>query len=643
MERSRSKRNYHYDQDYDGDSIARSKPRFNNNYGGGGGNNRYRGGGGGGVNGRPSKSHPETMATTTYRVLCHDAKAGGVIGKSGSIIKSIRQHTGAWINVHELVPGDAERIIEISDNRRRDPDGRMPSFSPAQEALFSVHDRILESEPQFGAEDEEDYGGVRAGGGRVVTRLVVSKLHVGCLLGKGGKIIEQMRIETKTHIRILPRETNLPRCVSLSEEIVQIVGEAAAVRNALAIVSSRLRESQHRDRSHLQGRVHSPERPFSPADDYIPQQRRQSSDRFHFRNNSFSSRQSNYAEEAPVGENVQPFYAEELVFRILCPVDKIVKVVGESEGIVDLLQNEIGVDVRVSEPVTGSDEQIIIISSEEAPDDQLFPAQEALLHIQTRIVDLVPDEDNIITTRLIVSSRDSVSLEGKAGSVSEISRVTGASVKILPREEMPRCVSINDVVVQITGEIRAARDALVELTLRLRSHMYREFSQKETPPASTSTTGPLEGVAGVIEVASSNNTTQPREGLSIAPQYKESGGPVAKVGESEQRDEVPNTASRMSVPLVTRSTLEVVLPDQVIPKLVTKSRNKLAQISEWSGASVTLVEDRPGETQNVIRISGTPEQAERAQSLLQGFILSMIEEQAFYPPDGDVFGQLVPG
>ncbi|ESQ43203.1 hypothetical protein EUTSA_v10012933mg [Eutrema salsugineum] len=645
MERSRSKRNYHYDQDYDGDSMGRSKPRYNNNnnyHFGGGGNNRYRGGGGGGGNSRPSKSHPETMATTTYRVLCLDAKAGGVIGKSGTIIKSIRQHTGAWINVHELVPGDAERIIEISDNRRRDPDGRMPSFSPAQEALFSVHDRILESEAQFGygvappPEEEEDYGGVRPGGGRVVTRLVVSRMHVGCLLGKGGKIIEQMRIETKTHIRILPRESNLPRCVSLSEEIVQIVGEPEAVKNALAIVSSRLRESQHRDRSQFQGRLHSPERPLPPADDYVPQQRRQSSERFHhgnYRSNSFSSRQSNYAAEAPaaapVGENAQPLYTEELVFRILCPVDKIVRVVGESQGIIDLLQNEIGVDTRVSEPVAGSDEQIITISSEEAPDDQLFPAQEALLHIQTRIVDLIPDKDNLITTRLLVSSRDSVCLEGKAGSVSEISRLTGASVQILAREEIPRCVSINDVVVQIAGEIRAARDALVELTLRLRSHL----SQKDTPPASTSTTGPLEGVAGVIEVASSNNTTQSREGLTssnlmllqasaIATQFKE--GSFAKAGESEHRDEVPVTTSRM--PLVTRSTLEVVLPDQAIPKLVTKSRNKLAQISEWSGASVTLVEDRPEETQNIIRISGTPEQAERAQSLLQGFILSIQED-----------------
>jgi len=41
-----------------------------------------------------------------------------------------------------------------------------------------------------------------------------------------------------------------------------------------------------------------------------------------------------------------------------------------------------------------------------------------------------------------------------------------------------------------------------------------------------------------------------------------------------------------------------------------------------SGANVTLVEDRPDVTQKIIQISGTPEQAERAQSLLQGFILS---------------------
>lgn len=231
MERSRSKRNYYYDQDYDSETLARTRPRYNHHYNNS--NHRHRGGGGGG--GRHLKAAAQDSpltVTTSYRILCHDMKAGGVIGKSGSIIKSIRQHTGAWINVHELVPGDEERIIEISDTRRRDPEGRMPSFSPAQEALLLIHERILESDAAFGVgEDDEEYigGGGRGGGGgnnRVASRLVVSRMHVGCLLGKGGKIIEQMRMETKTQIRILPRDHNLPRCVSISEEIVQVLPQS---------------------------------------------------------------------------------------------------------------------------------------------------------------------------------------------------------------------------------------------------------------------------------------------------------------------------------------------------------------------------------------------------------------------------------
>lgn len=40
---------------------------------------------------------------------------------------------------------------------------------------------------------------------------------------------------------------------------------------------------------------------------------------------------------------------------------------------------------------------------------------------------------------------------------------------------------------QIVGEIKAARNALVEMTSRLRSHLYREFFQKDpTPPISAS-------------------------------------------------------------------------------------------------------------------------------------------------------------
>ncbi|KAJ9546144.1 hypothetical protein OSB04_025851 [Centaurea solstitialis] len=709
MDRSRSKRYYYDHQDYDHmETLPRTKPRYNNNNnysgggGGGGGGGHYGGGpnnhhhqrrniGGGGGRKPPQEPPSSLMVTTSYRILCHDAKAGSVIGKSGSIIKAIRQHTGAWINVHELMPGDEERIIEISDTRRRDPDGRMPSFSPAQEALLLIHERILESDGGGGGynlgyggggDEDEDMYGPRGGGmgaNRLVTRLVVSRMHVGCLLGKGGKIIEQMRMETKTHIRVLPRDHTIPRCVEMSEEIVQVVGEMTSVKNAIEIISSRLRESQHRDRSHFHGRLQSPDRFFPPEEDFMHHQnniaRRPSMDGppnygsrvpgglNNARSFNHASRPSSYINDtgaSPVSDNAQPVYAEDLVFRILCPNNKVDSVIGQSDGFMELLRNEIGVEVKVADLAVGSDEQILIISSEEGPDDELFPAQEALLHIQTRILDLVPEKENIITTRLLLSAGEIGCLDGRDGFLSETKKMTGADIQILPRENLPQFVSVNEELVQqqkeeitflssyaylcqmgyitnsciiqtrlhklenhclmevftwgrreskeqlsvlmlillfeqIVGEIKAAREALVEVTLRLRSYLFQGFYPKDAQPPPFHAPSPV-GSASNLEAASSNNTT-PRETYAgndstIASQMTSASVPAKITGgsnsdavnqnESGAREDAPSAVNRVAVPLVTRSILEVVIPDYAVPKLITKSRNKLAQISEYN-------------------------------------------------------------
>ncbi|KAI3471230.1 hypothetical protein Pfo_027893 [Paulownia fortunei] len=538
----------------------------------------------------------------------------------------------------------------------------MPSFSPSQEALVLIHDRILETEEggyghsaAIGEDENEEYGNRGGGGGngsRVVTRLVVSRMHVGCLLGKGGKIIEQMRIETKTHIRILPRDHTLPHCVAMTEEIVQVVGDMNAVKNAIATISSRLRESQHRDRGHFHNRLHSPDRFYRADDDFhIKSTRRRSSvegPSFGLRSsastksNNYSSHSSGYVIESGSADNAQSFSGEDLVFRILCPTEKVDSVVGESDGIVELLQNEIGVNVDVADPVTGSDEHIIIISSDEGPDDELFPAQEALLHIQTRIVDLVPEIENIITTRLLLQSDEVGCLGLKDGSSLELGKIGGANVEILPREELPVGVSGTDEIVQIVGEIRAARGALVEVTSRIRSYIHREFLEKDAPAPHVSAPIPVNGT--VAPDSASNNSvtssldtqagngsvisTRQSTSTSAAPQKVKEVMPPnvepVKQNESERREVRPSILNRISVPLVTRSTLEVVIPPHAAP-LVTKSR-KLTLISKISGAAVKLIEDRPEVTEKIIQISGTPEQAERAQSLLQGFILSTDED-----------------
>lgn len=155
---------------------------------------------------------------------------------------------------------------------------------------------------------------------------------------------------------------------------IQVVGDINAVKNAIAIISARLRESQHRDRSQY-GRLHSSDQSFSLDDDFVSPpmsnpQRRSSIDGPTFgsqlstssRNNSFDGYPSNYN---PMVDKSQPFPGEDLVFRILCPIDRVDSVIGQSNGIMELLQNEIGVDVKVTDPDVGSNEQIIIVSSDE--------------------------------------------------------------------------------------------------------------------------------------------------------------------------------------------------------------------------------------------------------------------------------------
>lgn len=157
----------------------------------------------------------------------------------------------------------------------------------------------------------------------------------------------------------------------------------ASVKNAIEIISSRLRESQHRDRSHFHNRLQSPDRFFPPEDDFMHHPsnltRRQSMDGPNYgprlpgglnnsRSFSHGSRPSGYVNDTGaslVPDNAQSLYAEDLVFRILCPNSKVDNVIGQSDGFMELLQNEIGVDVRVADRVAGSDEQIIIISSDE--------------------------------------------------------------------------------------------------------------------------------------------------------------------------------------------------------------------------------------------------------------------------------------
>ena len=80
--------------------------------------------------------------------------------------------------------------------------------SPAQEAVIRVHARIAE----IGFEP----------GAAVVARLLVHSQQIGCLLGKGGFIISEMRRATGASIRIFTKD-QVPKCASYNDEVVQVI------------------------------------------------------------------------------------------------------------------------------------------------------------------------------------------------------------------------------------------------------------------------------------------------------------------------------------------------------------------------------------------------------------------------------------
>ncbi|CAK9863214.1 unnamed protein product [Sphagnum jensenii] len=409
---------------------------------------------------------------TIFRILCPGSKTGSVIGKGGNIIKALRQETGARIKIADAVPGVDERVIIISAPERDRAHGRDP-----QEALFRVHGRIVDAElpNQVSDEDEE-------GSGSVTTRLLVPNNQIGCLLGKGGKIIEQMREETGAQIRILPKE-QLPGCAVPSDELVQIFGDISVVKKALHAISTRLRENPPRDRPQGNMGVYPPGGPFlSAGDTFLPPiDPRNLGGPLLGMGPSLSGGGPPFNNIGlPVlsdvgGMNRPPISDEELVFRILCPNEKIGSVIGKGGSVIKNLREETGARIKVADAVPGSEERVIIVSANEHPDDNISPAQEAVLHIQSRVVDLGPDQDGVITTRLLVPSNQIGCLLGKGGSIiADMRRNTRANIRILAKDSLPHCALEHDELVQIVGDIRVARDALIEITTRLRRNLYRE-------------------------------------------------------------------------------------------------------------------------------------------------------------------------
>ncbi|KAJ9682898.1 hypothetical protein PVL29_018761 [Vitis rotundifolia] len=179
----------------------------------------------GGFDGVHAGHGGEASGEFSMKILCPAGKIGGVIGKGGFNVKQLQQETGASIHVEDALAESEERVIRVS------------SF----EALWNPRSQTIEAILQLQNKTSEysDKGGI-------TTRLLVPSSKVGCILGQGGHVINEMRRRTQADIRVYSKEDK-PKCASDDEELVQISGNFGVAKDALAEIASRLRVRCLRD------------------------------------------------------------------------------------------------------------------------------------------------------------------------------------------------------------------------------------------------------------------------------------------------------------------------------------------------------------------------------------------------------------
>ncbi|KAI0820211.1 hypothetical protein BC628DRAFT_1423138 [Trametes gibbosa] len=171
----------------------------------------------------PSTSGQPTppAANIHMRSLIVTQDASIIIGKAGSHVNEIREKSGARVVVSESIPGNPERILNVS--------GPLDAVSKA----FGLIVRRINDEPF----DKPSVPGSRA----VSIKFMIPNSRMGSVIGKGGTKIKE--IQEASGARLNASETMLP---GSTERLLSVSGVADAIHIATYYIGNILIEANER-------------------------------------------------------------------------------------------------------------------------------------------------------------------------------------------------------------------------------------------------------------------------------------------------------------------------------------------------------------------------------------------------------------
>ncbi|KAK7389463.1 hypothetical protein VNO78_24533 [Psophocarpus tetragonolobus] len=570
-------------------------------------------------NNNSKKRRHVTPPDTVFRIVCPATKTADVIALGGD---------GAKILVEEL-GGAEERVVVI-----------MGDDSGAQVALIRVFERMVDEETSNSP---------------VSCKLVAPTYQVGCVLGRGGKIVEKIRQESGAHIRVLP--TDQPPLPPSGDEFIQITGNFSAVKKALLSVSTCLQDNNGANSGSFKP-AQVPQRGYSASGPYAPPDH-------HSRGYCFPGPES----AGPVSHRM--FVEEEVVFKLLCHHDKVGSLIGKGGSVVRALQNETGASIQIVEAGPDSDERVVVISARETSEQKHSPSQEAVIRVHCRLTEIGFEPSTAVVAKLLVRSPQVGCLLGKGGLViSEMRRATGASIRIFSKEQI-KYISQNEEVVQVIGSLQSVQDALFHITSRIRETIFPvrtppNFSAPphlppfpEMPPPlfrprnhlmSSGHPPPQVGHPHGIDHSAVppmpadhhqhpfvHGTGRGPPNMDRAPYPRGYEGPNSPRSWNPMAVNRGNPGGTVDTILASRNenpgknanplqnpnslTIEITVPHMYLINVYGENNFNLNQIRQTSGANVAVHDPKPGATEGLVIVSGAPDQTHAAQCLIQAFIL----------------------
>ncbi|KAL3596647.1 hypothetical protein D5086_008284 [Populus alba] len=598
------------------------------------------------------KRHKDNKGTdndelVVYRILCPDEVIGSVIGKSGKVINSIRNESRARVKVVDPFPGAMYRVITIYCNVKEKGDADVDDdfhqadpLCPAQDALLKVHAAISNAVAALGDSDKRCRD-------KKECQILVPTSQSANIIGKAGATIKKLRSKTRANIKITAKDASDPThsCAMDFDNFLLITGESEAVKKALFAVSAIMYKFSPKEEIPLETTV--PEAPpsiiissdvpiyqpggFYPNADPIVSSRSVPPilGATHIPEfQGYGDMRSSwpiYSSTVPVVPSFGNTSRSELIVRLLCPFDKIGRVIGKGGSTIKSIRQVSGARIEVDDTKADRDECIITVIATESPDDLKSMAVEAILLLQGKI----NDEDNdIVGIRFLVPSKVIGCIIGKSGAiVNEIRKRTNADVCISKADKL-KCADSNDELVEVAGEVGSVRDALVQIVLRLRDDVLKEKDGGLNSSVGTDSVYPVHAGISIPSILPSvppmgyDQRAESGSGLGLLSSSSLYGYGSLPMGENSYGSLASYSLSKLYEGLPPPSTLEMLVPANAVGKVIGKGGANIANIRKISGAMIEISDAKSARGDRIAYISGKPEQKQAAENLIQAFIMA---------------------